>query len=255
MKDTLETAFGLEGKRVVITGGGSGLGFATAECMIAAGAEAVILGRNAERLETACMALGSKAAYFVYDVTETGEAPGIAERIASGGNIDILINNAGVHCKKPVEETSPEDFTRILETHVTGAAALTAAILPYMRKRGQGSVIFISSVSGYIGLTQVSAYGAAKAGLLGLVRILAAETAGDNIRVNAITPGFIETEMFRNAVNADPDRQRKIMSRTPLGRYGSPEDIGWAAVYLSSKAANYITGISLIVDGGMITGF
>jgi gluconate 5-dehydrogenase len=255
MKDTLKTAFGLEGKRAIITGGGSGLGLAMAECMIAAGAEVVILGRNAERLEAACMSLGSKAAYFVYDVTKTGEAPGIAKRIASGGNIDILINNAGVHCKKPAEETSPEDFSRILETHVTGAAALTIAILPYMRKRGQGSVIFISSVSGYIGLTQVSAYGAAKAGLLGLVRILAGETAGDNIRINAITPGFIETEMFRQVVNADPDRQRKIMSRTPLGRYGSPEDIGWAAVYLSSKAANYITGISLIVDGGMITGF
>lgn len=256
MNKEMEQAFGLDGKVALVTGGGSGLGYAMARSLAAAGARVIIAGRRAEVLSEACERIGPQAVGMVYDVSHTGEAEDfIGSIIEEYGRLDILINNAGVHCKKPMETVAVSELQNVLDVHLIGAYALTQAALPYMRKQGSGSIIFISSMSAVIGLTNVTAYSAAKAAVLGLVKTVSSEVSSDGIRVNAIVPGFIDTPMFREATDQDPDRQRKILGHTPMARYGKPEDIGWAAVYLAAEASRFVTGTALMVDGGCAIGF
>ena len=139
--------------------------------------------------------------------------------------------------------------------HLLGAYVLTQAVLPQMLARKTGNILFISSMSAYLGMTQVTAYSAAKSAVLGLVKTISGEVAAHGVRVNAIAPGFIDTPMFRQATSADLPRQQKILGHTPMERYGDPMDVGWAAVYLSSPAASFITGVCLPVDGGCSIGF
>lgn len=240
----------------MITGGGTGLGYAIAACMAAAGAQVVIAGRREEILKEACGKIGNGAAYVRFDVTDKGQAPKLAERILKEyGHLDILVNNAGIHCKKPVGEVQYEDLYQVMDTHLFGAYALTQAFLPHMREKRDGSILFISSMSALIGLTNVSAYAAAKGAVTSLVRALAGEVSDQGIRVNGIVPGFIDTPMFRQVTEQDIPRKEKILGHTPMKCFGTPEDIGWAAVYLASKAAGFVTGSMLMVDGGCATGF
>ena len=251
-----EKAFSLQGQRAVITGGASGLGFAMAKCFIAAGAEAVLIGRSPERLEKACRELGEKAAYYPYDITDTARAGAVADRIRrERGEVTILCNNAGNHCKKPIEEMTVEDFTRVLNTHVVGSFALTRAFVPHMKRNKKGSIIFTSSMTGFVGMPYVTGYAAAKSALLGMTRTLATEISADGVRVNAVVPGWIDTPMLHQAIDGDTQRTHKILSRTPMKKFGTPEDIGWACVFLSSDAARFINGIALMVDGGAKIGF
>lgn len=255
MKKT-ENKLSLEGKNIIITGGRSGLGFAMAECIAAMGGFPVLLGSSPQEvMETAAGRVGAGAGYH-FDVTKTGEADGFIRGLAEKyGHIDGLIHSAGIHCKKPFEETTQEDFDRVFAVHVDGAIALTKAVLPIMRQQGLGSIIYISSMSAMTGMTQVTAYGAAKSAILGLVKTLTGEYAPCGIRVNAISPGFIDTPMFREATDKDPNRQKKILDHTPMARYGTPADVGWAAVYLCSDASRFVTGINMPVDGGFHIGF
>jgi gluconate 5-dehydrogenase len=160
-----------------------------------------------------------------------------------------------VHLKKNAVATTPEEFAGVLNTHVLGAFALTRAVLPGMIERQHGNVLFIASMASLIGIPQVVAYSAAKSAYLGMVRSLAAEVSARNVRVNAIAPGWIESEMMRRALDGDPARRDKILGRTPLGRFGAAADVGWAAVYLCSPAARFLTGVVLPVDGGVSIGF
>ena len=222
MTDKMMEAFGLQGKTAFITGGGTGLGFAMAESLLAAGARVIIAGRRKEVLEEACVKLGEGASYIEYDVTQTDKASAVITDIVDRyGSIDILINNAGVHCKKPIASVSMEDLKRVLDVHLLGAYALTQAAIPYMKEQKSGSIIFISSMSAIIGLTDVTAYSAAKAAVLGLVKTLSGDISRYGIRVNAIVPGFIDTPMFRQATAQDLPRQKKILEHTPMGCYGS----------------------------------
>ena len=256
MNKEMEQAFGLDGQVALITGGGSGLGFAMAKSLAAAGAKVIIAGRREGVLQKACEDIGSGVVWMVYDVSETGKAESFVGRIIEEyGRLDILINNAGVHCKKPMETVSVGELQNVLNVHLIGAFALTQAALPHMREQKGGSIIFISSMSAFIGLTDVTAYSAAKSAVLGLVKSISGETAMDGIRVNAIVPGFIDTPMFRQATDKDPARQQKILGHTPMARYGAPEDIGWAAVYLAADASRFVTGTALLVDGGCAVGF
>lgn len=252
----LSNKLDLTGKNILITGGRSGLGFAMAECIAAAGGFPIIVGSSEENvIKEAVQKIGFGDGYY-YDVTETEQAGSfIRELVEKYGHIDGLINNAGVHCKKPFEQTSEEDFERVFSVHVKGAIALTRAVIPYMKQQGSGSIIFIASMSAMTGMTEVTAYGAAKSAVLGLVKSLTGEFASYGIRVNAISPGFIDTPMFHKAVDADPERQKKILGHTPMQAYGWPEDIGWAAVYLCSDASRFVTGVNLPVDGGFSIGF
>lgn len=248
--------FSLEGEVALITGGGSGLGLAMAQAMARAGARVVIAGRRREVVEAAAAGIGPRAAYVVCDVARVSEAPRIVARAAKPfGAISILVNNAGVHLKKPAAETSEAEFQTLLNTHVLGAHGLTRAVLPAMLRRRHGSILFIASMASLFGIPNVFAYSAAKSALVGMVRALATEVSPEGVRVNAIAPGWIETEMSRKAMAGDPARKRRILARTPLGRFGVPEDIGAAAVYLSSPAARFVTGAILPVDGGVSIGF
>jgi NAD(P)-dependent dehydrogenase (short-subunit alcohol dehydrogenase family) len=165
------------------------------------------------------------------------------------------VNNAGIHLKKAAIDIRPEEFLSVLQTHLVASFSMTRAVLPEMIERRHGNIVFNASMASLIGLPLVSAYSAAKAGHLGLVRSLATEVSPYGVRVNAIAPGWIESEMMRNAFNGDPARAAKVLGRTPMNRFGEPEDIGWAATYLCSQAAKFVTGIVLPVDGGASIGF
>lgn len=254
---TNTSPFGLEGETALITGGATGLGLAIAHSFIVSGAKVVLVGRRETELQKAVATLGANASSVAHDVTNHAAANQLvaAATKVAGSPPTILVNNAGIHLKKPAVDTTPEEFTTVLNTHVIGAHALTRAVLPGMLERKHGSVLFIASMASLFGIPLVVAYSAAKSAHLGMVRTLAAEVSQQGVRVNAIAPGWIETEMSRKAMDGDPVRKQKILSRTPLGKFGEPADIGWAAVYLCSPAAKFITGAVLPVDGGVSIGF
>ncbi len=248
--------FSLKNKLALITGGGAGIGLEIARCMIAAGARVVITGRTESKLIAAVKDLGPSALYRIHDVTahSTHEAL-IRELEENVGDIDILVNNAGINMKKNALEVSNEEFASIINTNLNSVFALTRVTAKCMVKRGKGVILMISSMAAYYGIDRVVAYAASKSGLEGMVKVLASDLSPNGIRINAIAPGFIETSMMKTAFGSDPDRMHKAMDRTPLGRFGKPEDVGWAAVYLASDEANFITGVSLRVDGGNAIGF
>ena len=171
------------------------------------------------------------------------------------GPIEILVNNAGIHNKKPSIEVTDAEFHMVMDTNINSVFALTRTVLKYMMPRGKGSVISISSMAALFGITQVVAYSSAKTALLGMTRSLASEYSHTGVRFNAIAPGFIETKMFLDIMEKDPMRKEKILSRTPARRFGTTEDVAYAAVYLASDVSNFITGICLPVDGGNSIGF
>jgi gluconate 5-dehydrogenase len=249
--------FSLANETALITGGGTGIGFGIARCMIAAGARVVLVGRRARELSKACAELGAGASFIAQDITRFEEMPALVEcaEDAAGAPVSILVNNAGIHLKKFAVDTTPEEFQSVLNTHLLAAHALTRAVVPGMLARGHGSILFTSSMAAFMGVPQVIAYAAAKSAFFGMVSTLSAELSSQGVRVNAIAPGWIFSEMSSKALDSDPARKAKVMSRIQMGRMGQPEDIGNAAVFLSSPAAAYITGITLPVDGGAVVAF
>lgn len=248
--------FSLEGKLALITGGGSGIGFHIAQCMVQAGAKVVITGRRESVLQEAVESLGAKATYFVNDITKLGTIPQlIADIEIENGPIDILVNNAGINMKKHAVEVTDEDFDRIIQTNLHAVFSITRETGKRMVERKQGSIIMITSMAALYGIDRVVAYTASKSAVGGMVKALATEFSPYNVRINAVAPGFIETPMMLTAMNGDPARRDKAMDRTPMGIWGKPDDVGWAVVYLASPAAKFITGVSLPVDGGNSIGF
>lgn len=248
--------FSLRDEVALITGGGTGIGLAIAQSMHAAGAKVVLVGRREAELAKAVEALGTGATYHVHDITHVDAAADLVAKVTTQtGPITCLVNNAGVHLKKFAVDTTPAELQSVLLTHVVGSHALTRAVAPGMTARGHGSILFIASMASLFGIPQVMAYSAAKSAYLGMVRTLATELSGNGVRVNAIAPGWIETAMSRQALAKDEARARRILARTPAARLGVPADVGWAAVYLASPAARFVTGAVLPVDGGASIGF
>jgi gluconate 5-dehydrogenase len=255
-KPAFPDIFSLQAEHALITGGGTGIGLAVAQAMYAAGAKVTLVGRREAELAEAVRGLGDRAAYVVHDITQFDAAPALVDRVTrERGLITCLVNNAGKHLKKTALETSPAEFADVMGTHIFGAQALAQAVIPGMIARRHGSVIYMASMASLFGIPLVVAYAAAKSAMMGVVRTMATELSPHNVRINAIAPGWIETAMSRKALAGDPERKRKIVSRTPLARLGEPDDIGWAAVYLASPAAKFITGVVLPVDGGVSIGF
>lgn len=248
--------FSLARETALITGGGTGLGLGIAQCFVQAGARVVLVGRREDLLRKAAQELGRNAIAEAHDITRIDQAENLIKTVTRRiGPISILVNNAGIHLKKSAIETTPAEFEAVLQTHVVAAFSLTRAVLPGMIKRRGGSILFTASMASLFGIPSVVAYSAAKSAYLGLVRSLATEISAHGIRVNAIAPGWIDSRMMRQALKGDPERSRRIMSRTPMKRFGTPEDIGWAATFLCSPAARFITGTILPVDGGASIGF
>jgi len=248
--------FSLAGETALITGGGTGLGLGIARCFVKAGARVVLIGRREELLRKAVQQLGPTAMAQPHDILKMDQADWLIKNVSRRlGPISILVNNAGIHLKKSAVETTPSEFDSLLQTHVVAAFSLTRAVLPGMIKRRRGCILFTASMASLFGIPSVIAYAAAKSAHLGIVRSLATEVSAYGVRVNAIAPGWIDSKMMRQALKGDPERSQKIISRTPMKRFGAPDDIGWAATFLCSPAAGFITGTILPVDGGASIGF
>jgi NAD(P)-dependent dehydrogenase (short-subunit alcohol dehydrogenase family) len=249
-------AFSLKNETALITGGGTGIGFAMAKAMHAAGARVVLVGRREAELASAIKELGERAAYAVHDVNRLELAPALVAQVEKEhGPITCLVNNAGQNMKKPAVDTTADELEAIVRTHIFGAHALVRAVAPGMMARKHGNILFTASMASLFGIPNVIAYTAAKSAMVGLVRGYAVEFSPHGLRVNAIAPGWIDTAMSRKSMEGDPARKNKIISRTPLAKFGETEDIGWAAVYLASPAAKFVTGVILPVDGGVSMGF
>jgi gluconate 5-dehydrogenase len=250
-------AFSLKGEVALITGGGTGIGKAIAQAFLAAGADRVVLtARREDVLRSAAAELGPRAAWRRHDVTDTASTGRLLESVeAEHGPVSILVNNAGTTLKKPAEEMSEEEFKQIMDVHVMGAFSMSRWAARGMLARGRGSMVFIASMASIFALPNVVGYSAAKSAYLGMVRTLATEWSARGVRVNAIAPGWIRTELLQLTVDRDPERKARVLARTPLKAMGQPEDVGWAAVYLCSPAARFVTGACLVVDGGISIGF
>lgn len=245
-----------QNKVAIVTGGGSGLGFAIAKKFTENGIRTVIVGRDDKKLKTAKESLGEFCETAQCDLSDLKAIPelvnGIVERFEK---IDILVNNAGINLKKEFTEVTDEDFQRIMATNVNAVFAVSREVVKCMKEKGGGSIINISSMAAQYGLPKVIAYSASKTAIDGMTRAMAVELAQYGIRTNAIAPGFIYSDMTATALNSDPERKAKVFSRTPMGKMGQAEDIGEAAYYLATDASKYVTGVVLPVDGGNSIGF
>lgn len=240
----------------IVTGGGSGIGLAIAERFTQNGIRTIIIGRYEQKLHRAAEKLGPLCIPQPCDLSDLKAIPPVVAQLKNiHGNIDILVNNAGINLKKEFTEVTDEDFQRILLTNVTAVFSLSREVVTYMIEKGSGVVINISSMASQYGLPKVIAYTASKSAIEGMTRAMATELSPKGIRVNCIAPGFIATDMSAKALNNDPERKAKVLSRTPMGTLGQPSDIGDAALFLASDAAKYITGVILPVDGGNAIGF
>lgn len=252
----MQSLYSLQDKRALITGGGSGLGFSMARAFAEAGAKVIITGRREHVLQEAVEKLGDQADYMVNDVTRLNTLSELVDAIESGhGPIDILVNNSGINMKKPLSEVTDEEFQHIMQTNLSGAFALTREVSRRMIIRKKGVILMITSMAALYGIPDVNAYTASKTAILGLVRSLAVDLSPFGVRVNAIAPGFIDTPMLRKAFKADPEREKRVLQRTPMKKLGNPEDVAAAALFLASDAARFITGVNLPVDGGNAIGF
>ncbi|WP_299430173.1 glucose 1-dehydrogenase [uncultured Maribacter sp.] len=248
--------FSLQGKKALVTGGGSGIGFGIAKTFVEAGAEVLIVGRNEDKLIKAKNELGEQCRYLSFDVSQLDEIPALVQNIEKDwGGLDVLVNCAGTHLKKNAVDTSDSEFLEVLNVHLLSVFALTREFAKGMIKRKKGSIILISSMTAVMGMKQVVAYSTAKTAVIGLMRSMVSELAVDNIRINAIAPGWIKTPMLYKATDNDLPRKTKIIGRIPSGIFGEPEDIGYAALYLASDAGKYVNGVFLPVDGGAAGGF
>lgn len=243
-------------KIAVVTGGGSGLGFAIAQKFTENGITTIIAGRDKEKLNKAKETLGALCYAISCDVSDLKSVPAfVQDIIARFGQIDILVNNAGINMKKDFTEVTDEEFQNILTTNVTAVFTLSREVVKHMLEKKAGCIINISSMAAQYGLPKVIAYSASKTAIDGMTRAMAVELSPKGIRVNAIAPGFIYSAMTAKALDSDPERKAKVFGRTPMGHMGQPEDIGNAALYLAGDAAKYVTGVVLPVDGGNSIGF
>lgn len=246
----LKNPFTLDGKLVLITGGGTGIGKAIAKAVVNAGGKVVITGRREDVLAEACKEIGAESNYVVADIADLPAIPAHVKDLEDRfGPIYGLVNNAGIALPSHTADVTDDDFLKVLTVHLRASFALIRECVKYMGQRKSGCIINICSGSSVFGVEGFTAYTAAKSGMKGIVRPLAMEYAPLGIRINDIAPGWIETEMSRKSGN--PVRKQCILDRVPLKRFGTPEEIGYGAVYLLSPAASYITGSELVIDGGI----
>lgn len=246
--------FALDGRLAVISGSTRGLGLAIARTLGGAGARVAINGRDGAAVAETVAALegeGIAALPLAFDVGDPeAAARAVSDLAAAEGGLDIMVHNAGHSRRGAVADYATEDWERMIAVHLTAGFVLGREAARAMRPKGRGRILFTSSMVAGVGRQGAGSYAAAKGGLNALVRTMAAELGPDGITVNAIAPGYVATELTR-ALHEDPAFDGFVRRRTPAGRWGLPEEIGWAALYLASDAAAYVNGHVLTVDGGM----
>jgi 3-oxoacyl-[acyl-carrier protein] reductase len=240
----------LKGKNALITGSTRGIGRAIAETLAKSGARVAVVGRDLQKAQEAATAVGNGAQGFACDVTDTAAvAKLVADVEAAFGSIDILVNNAGITRDNLVMRLKDDDWDAVQNANVRGAFAAIRAVSRGMMKRRSGRIINMSSIIGIIGNKGQANYAASKAGLIALTKSVAKELGSRNILVNAVAPGFIETEM---TAAMTPEAREGLGKQIALERLGTPQDVAAAVAFLASDLASYITGQVLVVDGGMV---
>jgi 2-deoxy-D-gluconate 3-dehydrogenase len=242
-------SFDLSGRVAIVTGGNGGIGLGMARGLAAAGATVVIAGRDAKKSAAAAQEIGGIA--IAADVLKEADCKGlIAQTVALLGRVDILVNNAGTNIRKQPQEYTLAEWHKVMDTNLTSAFACSQAAYPDLKKAGGGKVINIGSMMSIFGASFTTPYAASKGGIVQMTRALACAWAKDNIQVNAILPGWIDTELTRNARRDVPGLHERVLGRTPAGRWGDPADFAGIAVFLASAASDFLTGTAIPVDGG-----
>jgi len=248
------TAFDLNGRVAIVTGGNGGIGLAIAKGLAEAGAQVLIAGRSVEKNERAVeeiVAGGGQAGSMVADLLKEGSGERlVAEAVSWYGHLDILVNNAGINIRKLPEEYSLKEWHAVLDSNLTSAFICAKAAHPVLKKNGGGKVINIGSMTSLLGGSHLAPYGASKGGVLQLTRSLAVAWAPDNIQVNAILPGWIDTALTEQARADIAGLNDRVLARTPAGRWGVPGDLAGIAVFLAGGASDFVTGAGIPVDGG-----
>ncbi|HEU5413070.1 MAG TPA: glucose 1-dehydrogenase [Candidatus Angelobacter sp.] len=240
----------LAGKRAIVTGGGSGIGKAIASAYAREGAHVVICGRDARKLELAAAEIGTQCLAVAADISHADDTNRLVEQaVQEFKRLDILVNNAGVLLAGTAESLTSEQWEQTFNTNVRAVWQLSRAALPHMRKAGSGAIINVASVLSSLGARNRVAYAASKGAVLALSRAMALDHAEENIRINCICPGIVETEMVA-AFNLDEKARQQRISAHPMGRFGQPGDIAGLAVFLASDEASWITGAAFTADGG-----
>jgi 2-deoxy-D-gluconate 3-dehydrogenase len=242
-------SFDLRGKAALVTGGNGGIGLGMAKALADAGAAIAIAGRDAGKNAAAAKELDAIA--FQGDLSNEAECRSVIEQAAKKlGRLDCLINNAGINIRKQPQEYSLEEWKRVMDTNLTSAFVASQAAYPHMKKAGAGKIVNIGSMMSIFGASFTTPYAASKGGIVQMTRAIATAWAKDNIQVNAVLPGWIDTTLTQGARRDVPGLHEKILSRTPAGRWGTPADMGGIAVFLCSPASDFITGTAIPVDGG-----
>jgi len=241
--------FDLEGKAALVTGGNGGIGLGMAKALAEAGAKLAIAGRDEKKNADAAHVLDAIA--IKADLRDEKSCRAAVDQAAQKlGRLDILVNNAGMNIRKPPQDLSLADWNEVMTTNLTSAFVASQAAYLHMRRAGAGKIINIGSMMSIFGAAYLAPYAASKAGIVQLSKALASAWAKDNIQVNAVLPGWIDTNLTRRAREELKGLNERVLARTPAGRWGVPEDLGGIAVFLASAASDFVTGAAIPVDGG-----
>lgn len=243
--------FDLNGRVAIVTGGNGGVGLGIARGLAGAGATVVLAGRNTAKGDAAAAELGAPASFLAADVTRKADCSAlVAAAVERFGRLDILVSNAGTAIRKQPQDYSEDEWHTVLNTNLTSAFLCSQAAYPAMVKAGGGKIVTIGSMMSIFGAPHAAPYAASKGGVVQMTRALATAWAADNIQVNAILPGWINTELTAGARAQVPGLNESVLARTPAGRWGEPADLAGTAVFLSSRASDFVTGVAIPVDGG-----
>lgn len=250
----LEGMFELSGRIALVTGGNGGIGLGMAQGLGLAGATVLVVGRNAPKSQEALASLraaGVTCEAHAADVTDEAAVQRLFSDVETRhGKLDILVNNAGGTVRKPPQHLSLQEWNSVMEVNLTSAFLCSRAAHPLMKKAGGGKIINVGSMLSIFGAPYAGAYGASKGGIVQFTRSLATAWAQDGVQCNAVLPGWIDTELTRGAREQVPGLYERVLARTPAGRWGRPQDLAGIAVFLASRASDFVTGTAIPVDGG-----